>query len=65
MDRIYLVGAEEVSSAGSRMSNAATEMRQAASSISESLYQQRQYLDQWLENFRVVLEENQLKRSAE
>lgn len=54
---VYLVGAEQVQSAGHAMSGAASEMRHAASLISDTMYQQQQFMQQWLDEFRVVLED--------
>lgn len=48
---VTLLGAEDVSRAGSAMREAAQEMQSAAHSIDYSNSQQRQYLDDWLVRF--------------
>lgn len=55
---VTLIGAEEVSRAGSSVSSAAREMKEAANTISDALYQQRQFMDDWLLRFETVLKEN-------
>jgi predicted small secreted protein len=50
---IYLIGAEDVRSAGSSISLAAQDIRRAANSISESVYSLQQIMD----NFLIRLEE--------
>lgn len=57
MNTTYLVGAEEVSSAASRISSAAHEMYQAAASIDNSLAAHRLFLDDWLTRFQQTLED--------
>lgn len=52
---MHLVGAEEVSRAANRMSEAAQEMKQAAANIDNSLFQQRQFMDDWLTRFEAAL----------
>lgn len=56
MERIVLMGAEEVSSAGNRISSAADTMLQAAGSIDDALYRHRMFLDDWLQRFERALE---------
>ena len=57
-DYITLLGAEQVQSAASSMSSSASEMRSAAGTISEAMYTQRQFMDDWLTRLAQVLEEN-------
>lgn len=45
---ITLLGAEEVSSAASRMTSAAQQMNSAAASIAWSLEQHQRFMDDWL-----------------
>lgn len=63
MERVFLVGAEEVTSAGIRMEHAAMTMKQAANSIESSLFIHRQFLDQFIERFERAF--NALSASAE
>lgn len=49
MERVYLVGAQEVSSAGSQMARAADEMQQAARNIGGHLDQHNRELSQLLD----------------
>lgn len=55
-DYMTLVGAEDVGRAASSMREAAHEMSQAAASIEHSLFQQRQFMEQWLAEFRDVMQ---------
>lgn len=71
MDRIHLLGAEEVAQAGRNIVAAASEMSRAAVVMSESadrmeraqkdldfsLIGHQRYLDSWLDNLRSVLED--------
>lgn len=45
---VTLMGAEEVSRAGSRMQDAASTMQGAASNIAYALEQHQRFLDDWL-----------------
>lgn len=56
---VTLLGAEEVSRAANTMSHAADEMKRAANMIDDSLRSHRQFLDDWLERFRTVVENAQ------
>lgn len=55
MDNVYLIGAEDVRSAGSTISSAASTMQRAASQMDEALRIHRQYLDEWLHRLEEVL----------
>jgi hypothetical protein len=58
MDKyVTLLGAEQVQSAASRMSNAADSMQRAADIISEALRQHQQFLDNWLMTLMNALEQ--------
>ncbi len=58
MKYIQLMGAEDVSRAGSRIASAAQEMQRAASSIECSLHTHRVFLDEWLSRFEDILKKN-------
>jgi hypothetical protein len=45
---ITLMGAEDVRAAGRAIASAAADMRQAASSIDDSLHRHRVFFDEWL-----------------
>jgi hypothetical protein len=51
MERILLVGTEEVSNAGHRMSAAAETMRKAANTIDDAIMRHKQYLEDWMLRF--------------
>jgi hypothetical protein len=55
MDSIYLMGAEDVSSAASSIRLAAEGMQSAASWMTEALQQHQRFLDDWLARFEAVL----------
>ena len=57
-DYVTLLGAEQVSSAGSQMSRAADRMQSAASSIDQSLFQHQRFMDDWLQRFEAILTES-------
>lgn len=50
-----LVGAEDVSRAGSRMESAANEMSRAASNIDHIMERHQRFLDDWLCRFEEVM----------
>lgn len=52
---VHLIGAEEVQRAGYTMREAAAEMNRAASHISESLYQQRVFMEEWIQRLEAIL----------
>ena len=56
---MYLVGGESVERAGSAMKQAAQEMNNAAGNIEHSLFQHRQFLDDWLARFEEMLANKQ------
>ncbi len=56
MDTTYLVGSEKVESAGHSMKGAAERMAQAASQIDESLRLHRQWMDDWISRFEIIME---------
>jgi hypothetical protein len=56
-ERIYLIGAEQVDSAGHRMASAAQEMRQAAASIDMTLHAHRNFMNDWLAHFEQVMKQ--------
>lgn len=56
---MHLVGSEEVSRAASSMREAAHEIQHAASAIDTALHQHRVFLEQWLAEFREVVQATQ------
>ena len=58
METVYLLGSEAVQNAGYAMRQAAEEMKHAASNIESSLFSHRQFLEQWLQDYRNLLEDN-------
>ena len=54
---VNLLGAEDVSRAGSRMSDAASEMSRAASSIAHSLECHQRFMDDWLARLDATLQD--------
>lgn len=63
-DYVTLLGAEQVQSAGNRMSSAADTMRSAASSIDSSLEMHQRFLTNWLQEFSAVLEQHKEKSNG-
>jgi len=59
MDRIILVGAQEVEHAGSAMREAAASMKQTASSLEWALTQHQRHMDDWLQRFEAALEQRE------
>ena len=59
MERIYLIGAEQVDSAGIRMRDAAHEMLRAANMISESLFKHKQDMDEFLDRLDQIMNEDE------
>lgn len=56
MDSIYLIGADDVRSAGNRMQAAADDMKSAANSLEFAFERQRLFMDDWLARFEAVLD---------
>ena len=54
-DYIHLIGADDVSRAGSSMRSAASDMTRAAVTIDETMRLQRMFLDDWLARLELVL----------
>lgn len=52
---VHLIGAEDVRAAGSAMREAAHEMKNAASAITEALYQHQRFMEQWLAEFKEAM----------
>lgn len=61
MEQVYLVGSEDVSRAGSSMASAASEMRQAANNFDGSVQDMKRFMDDWLNRFQSILEEDRKK----
>ena len=55
MERIVLIGAEDVYRAGCTMQSAAQDMKQAAINFESSLEINRRFLDDWLQRLEDVL----------
>jgi hypothetical protein len=54
-ERVTLVGAETVQSAGCTIRNAAEDMNRAAQTINSSLQDFKQFIDDWLGRFEQIL----------
>lgn len=54
---VTLIGAEDVSRAGSRMLDAAAEMHRAAATIDTALERHRQFMDDWLSRLDGTLQD--------
>jgi hypothetical protein len=54
---MHLVGAEQVQTAANTMREAAHAMQNAASTMDFAFQQQRNFMDDWLQRFEVVLAE--------
>ncbi len=55
-DYVTLMGAEQVSSAGYTMRDAAHEMQRAAGSLDYSLQAHQRFMDDWLQRFQGALD---------
>jgi hypothetical protein len=55
-DRMYLVGADDVSRAGSQMREAAAEMLRAAGNIAYALEAHQRWADDWLQRLQAILD---------
>lgn len=55
MQNLYLLGNENVKQAGYDMKDAANLMAQAASAIDESLRLHRQWMDEWISRFEIIM----------
>jgi len=58
---ITLLGAEQVSNAASTMKSAAHDMAQVVSNFESVLFQQRQWMEDWLIRFEQVVKEKEGK----
>jgi len=58
---IYLVGSEDVRSAGGAMLQAASEMQRAATSINDALEMHRRFMEEWIGKFENAVKEHQTK----
>ena len=58
MEHIYLMGSEDVQTAGYSMKSAAEDMRMAANTIDESLRNHQRFLEQWLADLGEVMRPN-------
>jgi hypothetical protein len=59
---VYLGGSEDVSRAGSQIRQAADQMQKAGDSIAYSSYDLKQFMNDWLDRFRQVLEDDREAR---
>lgn len=55
MEYVTLMGSEKVESAGNTMRQAAEQMAQAAAHIDESLRLHRQWMDDWICRFEIIM----------
>ena len=58
MERVHLVGTEQVESAGIRMQHAANDMLRAANMISEALFRHKQDMDDFLDRLDIIMNED-------
>lgn len=56
-DFIYLVGAEDVRSAGNTIASAATDMRAAVNNLDGVLLRHQTFMDEWLIRFEAAVRE--------
>ena len=56
METIHLVGTEQVERAAAGMRGAAADMHAAANNIQFALEQHQRFMQQWLEDFRAIME---------
>jgi hypothetical protein len=64
MENVYLVGAEDVRSAGHTISSAATDMKQVASSIDWSVQQLARILEEHTQRMESILDSHMQKLQA-
>ena len=64
MESIFLVGAEDVRSAGSSMRTAASDIQRAAYSIDDSLSRHQRFLDDWLMRLEYIIKESKDKEGG-
>lgn len=55
MERIILIGAEDVANAGHRIASAAETMNRAVSNLDDTLRRNQQFMDEWLGKFEQIL----------
>ena len=58
METIYLVGTEQIQNAASSMRQAAHEMQSAAAEIQSAFEMHQRWADQWLADFRDIMEKS-------
>lgn len=54
---IHLSGSEDVARAGSQISSAAGDIRRAAGEFEDSLFRFKQFMDDWLTRFEIIVHE--------
>ena len=52
---VHLIGTEQVSSAGHRISDAASDMSRAAASLDDSLRRHEQFMENWLDRLERIM----------
>jgi len=57
-ENVFLIGSEDVQRAGYAMQGAAATIQSAANTISDALFQHRQFMDDWLARLECVLKEH-------
>jgi hypothetical protein len=58
MSEYILLGSEQVERAGINLKFAAEEMKTAASNIDDVFFRQQRFLEDWLQKFQEILENN-------
>jgi hypothetical protein len=64
-DHVYLAGSEDVARAGHNIADAAREITRAVENISAAFAQHQRFMDDWLEQLRVALQEDRQYRIAQ
>jgi len=65
MERILLVGADDVYKGGALVLQAAHEISSAASMIEFALSRHQRFMQQWLYNFQAIIEKKQVELTYE
>lgn len=62
MNNVILIGADDVARAGHTIAQAAKDMQQAATTIDSALFQQRQFMTDWLNQLERILQDDRIAR---
>jgi pyridoxal biosynthesis lyase PdxS len=64
MERVYLCGSEDVAQAGRNVAGGAEVIRNAVGNLDDALFRHGRALDEWLDRFESVLEQDRAARAA-